>query len=355
MKNYKKFFAQINMPNRKHKFTCDHFFQQLSILLSAQIPLTHCFTILIDNRVNTSQDDMLNNIKYMLFSGKSLTQALQAFPKFFNAFICQMISVGEKSGKLDTIITYLAKILAKQTLQKQQLQQLLFYPCLVFSISFCTSIIMLFFVLPNFAQLFSPSQLPAITANLLKLTSLLQTYALEITFMLTLLIVSIYYQLKMLPPCVKYHLLLKLPYVKGVILNAAYTRFCFQLGLCLTAGIPLASALNILAEKEPIPILQNILQMALSQIQTGIPLHQALSQHRLIPLQLVQMIRLGEESGKLDLLLLKAAAIYEEMYEATLKYFIKLLEPLIMLIQGVLIGTVVIGMYVPIFKLGNLF
>jgi len=332
------------------------FFRQLAALITAGIPIVQSCEMLCKNQKNTSLQRVITLIKINMEAGNALSWCLSQFPRYFEPLICHLIETGEQSGTLPIMLDRIA--LHKENLLslKNKIKQSLFYPTIVLLVALGVSITMLTVVIPRFAELFQSmhSSLPIFTLGVIHLSELIRTYYWLALFpSLAILLLAYYSHHSASLRCRIERLILQTPYFGPIYAKTILTRFCRTLATTFAAGIPISESLKTIAYANgSIFYAQTILQLR-AQIVKGQQLHQAMQRQLFFPPLLVQMVKIGEESGTLERMLEKIASIYE----ADVGYFISncghLLEPLIIAILGVLIGGLVIAMYLPIFKLGT--
>lgn len=332
------------------------FFRQLAALITAGIPIVQSCEILRKSQKNRPLQQVIATIKINMEAGNALSWCLSQFPRYFDSLICHLIQTGEQSGTLPITLDRIA--LHKENLLsiKNKIKQALFYPTIVLLVALVVSITMLTVVIPRFAELFQSmhSSLPIFTLGVIHLSELIRTYDWLTLFPLLAILLLIYYSHHSASfRCSIERLILQTPYFGHIYAKIILTRFCRTLATTFAAGIPISESLKTIAYTNGSNFYaQTILKLQV-QIAKGQQLHQAMHRQLFFPPMLVQMVKIGEESGTLERMLEKIASIYE----ADVTYFISncghLLEPLIIAILGVLIGGLVIAMYLPIFKLGT--
>jgi len=264
---------------------------------------------------------------------------------------CHLIKIGENTGKLDVILNTMAETREKNSMLKKRAQQALIYPFFIIITAILVTFNMLYFIIPQFAELFSNSQiqLPLLTRLIFYFSSVLHHYIYII--MMPLLFFPIIMNIK-----IKRHLkifILNFPLIQAFLLKVTFAKFSRNLALTFSAGMPIPESLTLLIHADqPQQFIKAMLQLR-HYIASGLQLHQAMSALPLFPDLMVQMVKIGEESGTLEHLLNKVANLFETDIENIINQLNQIFEPLIMLVLGVLIGGLVIGMYLPIFKLGN--
>jgi len=299
---------------------------------------------------------LLTIIKMELEAGNTLSTCLSKFPKFFDTLTCHLIQTGEQSGTLAISLDRIALHKEKLLFIKNKIKQILFYPVIVLLVALAISITMLTVVIPRFAELFQSmhSTLPAFTLAIIHLSDLIRHYYWVSLFPIIAIILLTYYIQH--SPSLKYKIeqfILQLPYLGSLYIKIILSRFCRTLATTFAAGVPINDCLNTIAYANSSNLYgQTILKLRV-QITKGQQLHQAMQREKFFPNLLVQMIKVGEESGTLARMLEKIASIYEADIDHWVTMCGHLLEPLIIAILGVLIGGLVVAMYLPIFKLGT--
>lgn len=331
------------------------FFRQLATLLIAGIPIAAALQVLHQNAKELALSFMLKTLKDDIDAGNQLAFCLQKFPHAFDSMTCSLIHAGEKSGTLDIMLERIALHKEKRSILKNKIKQALFYPIIIVTVAVLVTIIMLTFVVPRFAELFNNmhTSLPLFTLMVIHLADFMQR-SMGIFALLIIVIGGLLYSVRN-KPRVKLsldRLLLNIP-ISGMLLQKfILASFARSLATVFAAGIPITEALKILISSTGNALYAEAIQKLYLDISVGKQLHFAMQTCKLFPSMMLQMIEIGEESGTLEKMLTKIS----EFYEADLNHIIgnlsKLMEPLIMIILGVVIGGLVIAMYLPIFKLG---
>lgn len=332
------------------------FFRQLATLVSSGIPISHAIHLLSQNTEHKKLLGLINLIKENIATGKGLTQSLRKFPTYFDEMTCSLIQAGEKAGKLEVILERIAQQKEKTIALKNKIKQALFYPVMITSTAILVSIVMLTCIVPRFAELFQNmhSTLPAFTRGVIAAANLLSHHAGALVFLLSSSALCVIYCQKF--PRVKIAsdwLLLNLPGMGASLRKIILARFARNLGTIFSAGIPITDALTMIENTMGNSFYSQAVKQMSLDIATGKQLHAAMSTDTLFPPMMLQMTQVGEESGTLETMLMKIADFYEDDIDRLIANLSKLLEPLIMMILGVLIGGLVIAMYLPIFKLGT--
>lgn len=333
------------------------FFRQFAILFAAGIPIPQCFHILQQNQNKLSLQRLFHSLKTDIEAGKSLLTSISKFPRYFNMFCCHLIHLGESSGTLELALERIADYQEKSLLLKKQIQQALFYPAIILCTAVIISLLMLILVVPGFADLFQSMNkpLPLFTGKVIQFSHFLRNDFWFLFISLSLISILMLY-LRSLNQFKRYFdaCILKLPIFNTFYKKIFLTRLMRNLSVVFSAGLPINEALKLMAQTSNSLTYKNLILTAQQKVLAGQPLHIALQQNSLVNTLIIQMIKVGEESGTLDVMLEKIADIHQNDLESAITYLTRSLEPLIMIILGVLIGGILIAMYLPIFKLGTI-
>lgn len=332
------------------------FWQQFSTLICAGISLIQSCDILEKSQEKRQLRILIYSVKKDIHRGKTLSSSLKLYPHYFDALTCQLIKMGEHTGKLEKVITTIATIHEKNLSLRKHLQQALFYPLIVIGIATLVTLAMFIFIVPRFAELFihADTPLPLLTRSIFYLAHLTQQYGLNFLFTLSIILILLGYAKYKKKFNYNYaELLEKIPLVKACLHKIILARFTRQLAMAFGAAIPITDALKLTAQACGHPKFTRLISQLANQVNTGIPLHLSMQSLNEFPQFMVQMIKIGEESGFLEPMLEKIANLMEADVEQWIALLKQTLEPLIMVVLGVLIGGLVIGMYLPIFKLGS--
>ena len=329
------------------------FIRQFAIFFSAGVPLSESLYALESSSSKPTLRAMIHSIRKNILSGKNLSEALQQQKRYFDALTIQLIRLGEQTGTLDTILLSIATYYESRILLTQKIRQALFYPTIILVTSFLMLVILFIFVIPRFAELFADMQdkLPLITRLIFSLSDFLNNDGLIGLSILTPCIILLSLTRQVKSACKK--ILFSIPSLHQCQQKILLARFARQLAICFKSGIPLSDALQLTIHPTTQPDFARTIYLIRNQLNAGQPLHAAMRAYPYFPALMVQMIKTGEDTGKLDDMLDKIAQHYESDTDHFIARLQQLLEPLIMLVLGVLIGGLVIGMYLPIFKLGS--
>jgi type IV pilus assembly protein PilC len=277
----------------------------------------------------------------------------------FDELYCNLVRAGEASGVLDTVLDTVATYKERMEAIKKKIKKALFYPMMVLAVVFMVCLIMLLFVVPVFAKTFQDAgaQLPAPTQLLVTASEFMQSYWWVVIGIIGGSIVALIFAKKR---SVKFaHFLdrmaLKMPVMGNIVRNSAIARFARTLGVTFRAGVPLVEALDAVAGATGSVVYGDAVRQMRDDISVGHQLQLAMKQTNLFPNMVVQMTAIGEESGALDNMLFKVAEFYEEEVSNAVDTLSTLLEPIIMVVLGTLVGGMVVALYLPIFKLAGTF
>jgi type IV pilus assembly protein PilC len=343
----------------KRKIKAKHitaFIEQLAILINSNTSLITALNIISQDEINEGLKKLITNCKNSISAGQSLHQTLCQHPQYFNELLCSLIYVGEQSGTLDIILNETASYFAKTASQKRKIIMALLYPTTVLSITFIVTAILLLFVIPQFKTLYSGAgaSLPSYTQFIIDLGDFVQVHW---SFILSSIFSAIVCTKLFHQRSIKFrHYLddvsLKMPVIGKILTYGIITRLTKTIALSFKSGVPLLKAITISSGTIQNWRYQLALQNISKSVSNGKNLHDAMAEQKLFPSKVIQLIALGEEAGTLDTMLEKIATIYNEEINRITDKLNNLLEPIIMMILGILVGGLVIGMYLPIFRLG---
>ena len=331
------------------------FSRQFSTLIQAGLPIVDSLQILTGQFPKSNAlRDILVQIKIKIESGQSLSQAMLSFPKAFDSFYVSMVKAGESGGVLDKILQRISNALEKKRKIRKDIISASFYPAIVIIFSTVVMMGVLLFVVPQFAELYqnSKQQLPGITLMTLKASSIIRSYWHGILLSLFGLPLILFYSYQNLSMRRFWDTLFAhTPFIQSLVQKSSITYFTQTLSSLLHAGVHMLEAIRIASQTSTNIFYKDIFERSLKAVEQGATFSSYLqSQSTYIPSMLTQMIVVGEQSGNMDLMLEKVALFYEEELESTLKRIISLIEPLLIVIFGIMIAFVIISIYLPIFK-----
>ena len=335
------------------------FTQQLALLLKAGVPIRRCFTILAHSVKKPAFRQVILDINNDIYLGDSLAKALQNHTRLFNAIFCNMVEAGETSGTLIQILGRLVKYQQQDQSIKKRVRKALTYPLIVLIVALAVSAIMLTQVIPNFAKTYSKlsGELPYITQFVIDLSeNFIQASPLILTSLLALIVIG-KLMLRRSQQAVFFidSLLIRLPLIGPLLRKIILGRFISTLATTISAGLPMVTALESSASSVNNRCYQTAISQIIEDVTSGLSLQRALGKQAIFPITLKQMVNVGEESGSLVSILEKAGQIFEQEVELALDTIIPLIEPVMMLILGILVGGLLVAMYLPVFQLGQIF
>ena len=333
------------------------FTRQLATMLVAGIPIAQAFDIVGKGHENPSMQELILSIKNDIESGTNLTAALGKHPLYFDALYCNLVAAGEQAGILDSILDKVATYKEKIEAIKGKIKSALFYPAAVVVVAFIITAVLLVFVIPQFENLFKGfgADLPALTQLVVTMSKIFQEYWYLIFGVLigSVAFFSYSYKRSIKMQHTFDRLILKAPVIGPIIKKATIARFCRTLSTMFAAGVPLVEALDSVAGASGNRIYYEGTMAIKADVSTGMQLQAAMNATGLFPNMVVQMVAIGEESGELDTMLGKVSDFYEREVDDAVAALSSLLEPIIMVFLGVIVGGMVIAMYLPIFKMAS--
>lgn len=335
------------------------FSRQLATMMESGVPMVQAFEIIEGGQANPRMAKLLNDVKTEIQSGSSLAESLNKHPLYFDELYCNLVAAGEKAGVLDELLDTIATYKEKTEEIKGKIKKAMFYPAAVLFVAVGVTILLLVKVVPEFQNMFTSfgADLPGLTLMVVNASKTMQATWLPITGILIAVVVG-FIQLK--KRSLKFahaldRLSLKIPIVGGILFNAAVARFSRTLATTFSAGVPLVEGLDTVSGAVGNVVFRDAVLKIKDDVSTGHQLQLAMSQTGLFPHMVVQMAAIGEESGNLDAMLSKVADYYEQEVSNAVDALSSLLEPIIMVLVGGLVGVMVVAMYLPIFKMASVF
>ena len=350
---------QLNLSFGKPKITTGDiavFSRQLATMMKAGVPLVQALDIVGKGHNNQSMQELILAIKADIEGGTSLTNALRKHPLYFDDLFCNLVEAGEQAGVLETLLDRIATYKEKTESMKKKIKKALVYPASVIVVGIIVTAILLIFVVPIFAELFESfgAELPAFTQLVLDLSYFIQDYwwAILLGMAATVIILSNFWKRSPKFRELIDRAMLKAPIFGSIMHKSALARFARTTSTMFAAGVPMVEALESVSGATGSIVYGNAVNEMREDIATGQSLRLAMEQQPLFPHMVKQMVAIGEESGALDDMLGKVADFYEEEVDNAVDAISSLMEPLIMVVLGTLVGGLVVAMYLPIFKLG---
>ena len=332
------------------------FTRQLATMMKAGVPLLQAFDIVGKGHSNPAVAKLLGDIKADVETGSSLSASFRKYPLYFDALFCNLVGAGEQAGILDSLLDRLATYKEKIMAIKGKIKSALFYPISIIVVAFVIVAVIMIFVIPAFKELFDGfgAELPAPTLIVMAMSEFFVNWWWAIFGSIGGGLWFFFYTWKRSEKMQSTmdRLILKLPIFGSVIRKATIARFSRTLSTMFAAGVPLVEALDSVAGASGNRVYYDATKRIQSEISTGTSLTVAMQNAEVFPNMVLQMTAIGEESGALDSMLSKVADFYEGEVDDAVDALASLMEPIIMVVLGVLIGGLVIAMYLPIFKMG---
>lgn len=333
------------------------FSRQMSTMMSSGVPLVQSFEIVGRGHENPKMQELILGIKGDVEEGNQFADALAKQPRHFDELYVNLVRAGEAAGILEDLMNKIATYKEKTEAIKAKIKKALFYPAAVVIMAFVVTAVLMIFVIPQFSQLFGDfgAELPALTTFVINASDMFVEY----WYLIFGAVIGAGVGLMELNRRSKAfnHLVqrfsLKIPVIGDILVKATIARFARTLSTMFAAGVPLVEAMESVAGAAGNVVFGEAILRMRDEISTGTQLQVAMREVNLFPNMVVQMVSIGEEAGSIDTMLGKVADFYEEEVDNAVDAMSSLMEPLIMAVLGVLIGGLVIAMYLPIFKMGD--
>ncbi len=333
------------------------FSRQLATMVDAGIPLVGALDILADQLENPSFRTVIYNVKERIETGSSLSEALNKHPKVFSPLFINMVKAGESSGMLDDILERLATYLEKANSLQRKVKSALIYPAVITVMAIGITALLLLKVIPVFKNIFSGfgAALPKPTQILINVSDgLIKYFPFVVLAIGGLIFLFISYIKTEKGRTVFDGALLKMPIFGVLMQKVAVSKFSRTLSTLVKSGVPILSSLEIVGKTAGNKIIENAIKKVHSSIKEGENIAEPLSKSKVFPSMVVRMVAVGEQTGELEKMLSKIADFYDEQVDAAVSGLTSLMEPLIIAFLGIVIGTVVICMFLPIFKISSI-
>ena len=342
------------LPGKVNRKRISIFTRQFSVMLDAGLPLVQCLEILGGQEENKTFAAIINEVRSDVESGASIADAMRKHPKAFDNLYTNMVAAGEAGGILDIILQRLSSYIEKIVKLNSQVKSAMIYPVAVIVIAALVVFIILWKVIPVFAQLFSGlgGEMPFLTRMVIAASNFVGRYFIFIA----ILIAAGFFAIN------RYHetyrgrrvldgLLLKIPVLGMLLRKIAVARFCRTLSTLTASGVPILDGLEITAKTAGNAIIEDAVMAVRKSVEEGKTVSEPLAETKVFPAMVVQMINVGEQTGALDQMLSKIADFYEDEVDTAVAGLMKLIEPLMISILGVVIGTIVAAMYLPLYSI----
>ena len=332
------------------------FTRQLATMMKAGVPLLQSFDIVSKGAANPAVAKLLVDIKTDVESGSSLTLAFRKYPLYFDALFCNLVGAGEQAGILDSLLDRLATYKEKIQGIKSKIKSALFYPVAIIVVAFIITAVIMIFVIPQFKSVFSSfgAELPTPTVVVIAISEAFVAYWHVMFGAIGGAVYAFFYFWKrsLAMQITMDRVMLKLPVFGELVRKATIARWTRTLSTMFAAGVPLVEALDSVAGAAGNHVYMLATRQIKGEVSTGQNLTVSMQNTNLFPSMVIQMVSIGEESGQLDGMLSKVADFFEAEVDDAVEALSSLMEPMIMVILGTLIGGIVVAMYLPIFKLG---
>ena len=334
------------------------FTRQFSVMIDAGLPLIQCLEILGTQQKNKRFAQIINQVRSDVESGATLSDAMRKHPKAFDNLYVNMIAAGEAGGILDQILDRLSTYIEKAVKLKSQVKSALMYPAIVMLVAMGVVLFIMYKVVPTFAAMFESngSELPVPTQMVVGASKFLENYL--IFFLIFVFLLSIVFK--------KYYgtyhgrrvvdrWLLRIPLIGMLLQKIAIARFCRTLATLISAGVPILDGIEITAKTSGNAIIEDALMGVKKEISEGKTIAEPLSKISLFPSMAVSMISVGESTGALDTMMNKIAEFYEDEVDIAVATLMSMMEPILIVVLGSIIGFIVVALYLPIFQMANNF
>lgn len=332
------------------------FTRQFSTMIDAGLPLPQCLDILGNQNSNPAFKKVILELKTTVESGTTFAEALKKHPKVFDSLFVNLVAAGETGGMLDTIMNRLSLYIEKNVKLVSTVKKALGYPITVLVVSVVVVTVMLLWVIPTFEKMFHDfgGNLPALTQGVINLSRFLQHYAVILFSGVGVGLVALSrFKATKRGTEIFDRLILRVPVIGDVIRKVAVARFARTMGTMLSSGVPILDSLDIVSRSAGNTVVEQGLQRVRSKISEGETMAHPLMATGVFPGMVVQMIAVGEATGALDKMLSKIADFYEEEVDNAVDGMTRLIEPVMLVVLGGLIGTILISMYLPIFTMAS--
>lgn len=333
------------------------FARQFATMIGSGVPLVRCLTILQAQAENPTFKKIITQIRTDVEGGSTFSKALEKHPKVFNNLFCSLVKAGEIGGILDTILERLADYLESSEALKAKVKGAMTYPIVVFAIAGLVVVALVMFVLPQFKEIFEGMniELPLATTVLLRFSDFMTSWwfiVLPAIFLVPLLIVN-FFKTKTGSRIFDTYIL-KVPNLGMMMKKVAVAKFTRTLGTLISSGVPILQALEVTSQTAGNCVIAEAVDKTRISIREGESIAEPLKQSGVFPPMVVQMIAVGEETGELDKMLTKIADFYDTEVDTAVKGLTSVIEPLVIVVLGIVIGGIVMAVFMPMLKLVNM-
>jgi type IV pilus assembly protein PilC len=354
--NFKK-LKRINIGNRVALKDKVLFIRQMAFMINAGLALTQALEIAQSQIQNFYFKDVVGEVLKDVQSGIAFSKALNKYPKVFEVVIINLVKAGEESGKLDLILERVADDLEKKQEFNSKVKGALIYPVVILLAIIAVVVLLLIFMIPQMRDLYTSNNqsLPGITQTILNLSDFVSGIGgvIVLAVIIALLISLFYYRKTPSGRLVVDGTLLKLPIFGALITKSQIATFTRTLSMLISAGVPILDSLKLVANSTTNAVFKKVLDDARLKVEKGIPLSQPILGSEVVPPLVGHMMRVGEETGKVDEVIAKVGIQYAKEVDQMADNLTKLMEPLILIVMGIVVGILAIAIYLPIFNLGS--
>ena len=331
------------------------FSRQLATLVNAGVSMVRGLGVMCDQCANPRLKIALTEVLDDVQQGTNFSDALRKHPKVFDKLYCAMVQAGETGGVLDDVLARLATLLEDSARLTNQIKSAMTYPIVVSSIAVIIFLAMCIFIIPVFDGVFKSlgGELPAFTQILVNISNFLKSEKIFILPATAFALVFVYKRVYSTPAGQLYldGVFLKLPLFGDLVVKTAVARFARTFGSLSRAGVPILASLEITAETAGNLVISNAIESARNAVREGGQIAPAMEKTEVFPVMALQMVSIGEETGEIDKMLMKVADFYENEVEEAVKALTSLMEPLMIVVLGGMVGSIIVGMYLPIFSI----
>jgi len=332
------------------------FTRQFATMIDAGLPLVQCLDILANQLDNLAFRDVLTKVKVKVESGSTLADALKDHPKVFDTLFVQLVAAGEIGGILDTILNRLAAYIEKNEKLKSKVKGAMVYPSIVLTVAIGVTVVLLLFVTPTFEKMFKDfgGAMPAPTQIVIDLSKFLQKYILLIVGVAIAAAIGFKTWKNTKKGREQWdRFTIQTPIFGPLIRKVAVARFTRTLGTMISSGVPILDALEVVAKSAGNSVVEKAIRYTKEKISEGKTIVQPLSETKVFPSMVVQMIGVGEATGAMDQMLTKIADFYDDEVDAAVAALTSMIEPIMMVFLGGIVGGFLIAMYLPIFSIAG--
>ncbi|OGP53864.1 MAG: pilus assembly protein PilC [Deltaproteobacteria bacterium RBG_13_52_11] len=352
---------KINLPfmkGRVKKKSLAIFTRQLATMIDAGLPLVQSLDILSKQEESETFQGIISTVKNEVEAGATLAAALQKHPRVFDNMYVNLVVAAEEAGTLDVILNRLATHIEKMEALKKKIRAALVYPAMIVTVAIGVTVVLMVFVVPVFEKLFAGigSSLPLPTQIVIAISNVFKRYTPVLIALTVIMIIVLrkYYKTEDGKRKID-GLVLKAPIFGELIRKVSVSRFARTLATLVTSGVPILESLNIVAGASGNKVVEEAILKGRTSISEGQTISEPLAQSGVFPMMVTQMISVGETTGSLELMLTKIADFYDDEVDMAVATLSSMLEPVLMVFLGVIVGGLVISMYLPIFKMASAF